>query len=230
MSEPIYVESNDSHFAMTFVVFGIVMAALNFVIHFFVFSQMYIANMFLYGFSIALILLGYLKKDEPQCRIKITDEGLTYYHRANSVFIEWQNISRMDIPTESRLEGGQSYEFIGIKVKDVEHFYDRFPLRLASRLLIEQRPLWLALAGKSCSSGQCVPEDFIDSIECKLSSNRIYNGLIAMFVHRAETLNRLLGFHFYISTKSLTLSPSKVLNLLQDTKNTQLNTKFDPTP
>ncbi|MDO6719509.1 DUF2982 domain-containing protein [Psychrosphaera sp. 1_MG-2023] len=223
MTQPIFIESTDSDNSETFIKFGFGLAGINFVVHFGFLSQLYIANMFLYGFAIAMLLLGYLKRSEPRHRLKLADDGLTFYHRANTVFVPWENIQRVGIPAQDRIDGGKEYDFIGIKVKDPELFYDTFPLRLASKLLIEQRPLWLALAGKGCATGQCVPEDFIDSVECKLGANRIYRGLIAMFVHRSEKLNELLGFHFYINSNGISGTPANALKLIQDTKNENMN-------
>lgn len=216
MNEPIHIESHDSHNASAFIHIGLAMIALNFAVHFWVLSHLYIANMFIYTFGIAMLLLGYLKQSEPQCRLMIDTLGITFYHRSNKVTIPWSNIQRVGIPSQSRLEGGQAYAYIGFKIKDEELFYDTFPLRLASRLLIEQRPLWLSLAGQGCASGQCVPEDFIDSVEYKLPNNRIYSGLIGMFVHRSEKLNQLLGFHFFVETKGISISSGKLLSLLRD--------------
>lgn len=222
MNLPIEIASTDRDNAATFIQLGLGLTVLNLISHQLFLDKMAIANMFLYGFAVALVLLGYLKQGEPKIKYKLTELGLFYYHRKTELFLPWSNIQRIDQPKQNRLSGGAEYDYIGIKMKEPEAFYDDFPLRLASRLLTEQRQLWLAVAGSSCSTGQCVPEDFIDSIEVKLKSGTVYKGLIAMFVHRCETLHEQLGFHLYLPLTGIEISSAKLLNLLRETKNTSL--------
>lgn len=220
MNFPISIPSNDSRHAMFFVWVGATVAALNLLVQLLFLEKMYIANMFLYGFAIALCLLGYLKQGEPVNLLTLDEDGLKYWHRQNHLFIPWDNIQRLDIPYFRDAVGFDELEYIGIKVKDAEAFYEDFPLRLASKLLVELRPLLMTVASRTCKTGQCVPEDFVDAVEYKMPSGKLYKGLIGMFVNRTEVLNRNLGFHFYIGTKSSDMNSHKLLNLLKEAKNT----------
>jgi len=223
MKLPISIQSNDRQNADLFIGLGLVIAVLNLLVHSLFLQQMYIVNMFLYGFAIALALLGWLKHGEPRNLLTLTPEGLLYWHRKQRLFIPWQNIQRIDIPYFRDALGYQELDYIGVKVKDLESFYDNFPLRLASKLLVEHRPLLMTVAGRSCKTGQCVPEDFVDAVEYKLDSGKVYKGLIGMFVNRTEVMQKNLGFHFYIPLKSTDLPAHKLLNLLKEAKNSASN-------
>lgn len=230
MKLPIEIASTDRQNADLFVGFGLVLILVNFAFHMVLLERMAIANMFLYCFAGAMLLLGYLKQSEPHLKFRLTEVGIEYYHRQMVLQLPWENIKRIGQPQQDRLTGGAEYDYIGIQFKDVELFYDNFPLRLASKLLTQQRQLWLAVAGTGCATGQCVPEDFIDSVETKLPNGRVYKGLVAMFVHRCETLNQHLGYHLYLPLGGVEYSSVKLLNLLQETKNQVLDPKFNSHP
>lgn len=225
---PIELASNASHNSREICLLSGGLILVNFVVHQAFLQELHIVNMFIYGVSLALLLLGVLKNSEPKRFLRIDESTLTFYHRYGEFQCEWSLISRIDIPQINQLQGRQSFNYIGLRFDNREAFYDNFPLRLASRLLTEQRNLLLAVASNGCSTGQCVPEDFVDAAEYKMPNGRIYRGLIGMFANRCELLREHLGFQLYIPLSNSEKSPHEVLNLLKETKNQSVTVEFLP--
>ena len=218
-SYPITIESAQADNGPAILKLSLVILFLNWCSHWFWLDDMTIANMFVYGLVIAGLLLGGLKSSEPRHVLTLSLDGLDFHHRYGTIQIAWRNVQRIDLPKVDHGLEKLTLDFIGIKMKNSDEFFENVPLRLVSKLLTEQRPLWLLVARRSCQTGECVGEDFIDAIECQSSSGRDYKGLIAMFVYRYEKLAQLLGFHLYIPLEAMAIETSNLLNLLKEVKN-----------
>jgi len=227
---PIFITNPGANNAQVVIKWSLVLFVFNWLSHWLFLDEISIINMFLYGLVIAGLLLGFFKFTEPEHALKLTQNGFYYFHRRGEVYCPWSNVLRIDIPNLSEDFDGGDLNLIGIRFREPEEFYQSIPLRLASRILVEQRPLWFGAAKQSCQSGTCVPEEFIDSVEHKSDAGTHYKGLIAMFVYRYELLARLLGFQLYIPVSSCDESIYKLLNLLKEVKKESDRLDFDPLP
>jgi len=192
----------------------------NWLSHWLIFDGITLINMFLYGMAVVGFLLAYFIATEPEEILSLTKKGLLYRHRYGSCMIPWSNVQRIDIPKLNLGLEQVELDYIGIKVKDSLALYESIPLRLASRLMVEQRPLWLSVAKDACQSGRCVPDDFVDAVEFKASTGQIYTGLIAMFMYRYQRMTTELGFHFYIPLSGIDMEVERLLGLLREAKST----------
>ncbi|ABZ76092.1 conserved hypothetical protein [Shewanella halifaxensis HAW-EB4] len=164
--------------------------------------------------SIALVL-GVAKLLEPEVTAKLTEQGVTYFHRRGQVVIAWDNIQRLDQLRVSQGLETLTLPYIGIKLKLVSPVLECISLRLATGLLTEQRPLLMTASTQgedlSILENQ-MSEEFTPFIE----NNDRYKGVLAMFGHRSRLLNSHLGYHLFISTDALDRPVNEFLILLKE--------------
>ncbi|ACA85995.1 DUF2982 domain-containing protein [Shewanella woodyi] len=168
-----------------------------------------------FALGIIATVLGVSKQMEPEVSITLSPDGLSYHHRRGSLFIEWENVQRFDIPKS--LDGLETIElpFIGIRLKKINPVLDVIPGRLATGLLTEQRPLLMSAV--TLDENLEVLEDYLNSEFTPLLVNgERYRGVLAMYGHRSEMLNRNLGYHQYIPFDCLDREPREFLTLLRD--------------
>lgn len=168
-------------------------------------------------FTLGIIstVLGISKQMEPEVSVTLSAEGLSYHHRRGRLLIEWGNIQRFDSP-KSR-DGLETIElsFIGIRLKKINPVLDMIPGRLATGLLTEQRPLLMSAV--TLDESLEALEDYLNSEFTPLLINGDrYRGVLAMFGHRCEMLNRNLGYHLYIPFDCLDREPKEFLRLLRN--------------
>lgn len=198
--------------------------AINFFSHTF-FLSFSIINMFLYVFSLAMGLLALAKSTEPKVLLKMTSKQLTFFHRYGEVNMPWDLIQRIDEVTVNHLYGRQPLGFIGVKFKRPDDFYQAIPLRLAGRLLTEQKVIIHRLARFQNYTTAEVLELFSHKLDYKTESGERYTGVTAMFINRCETFNKELGFHFYIPCESCVLSTNETVNLLNSSLKSSIKSK-----
>ncbi|MBW8185251.1 DUF2982 domain-containing protein [Shewanella nanhaiensis] len=168
-----------------------------------------------FALGIIATVLGVSKQMEPEVSITLSPDGLSYHHRRGSLFIEWENVQRFDIPKS--LDGLETVElpFIGIRLKKINPVLDVIPGRLATGLLTEQRPLLMSAV--TLDENLELLEDYLNSEFTPLLVNgERYRGVLAMYGHRSEMLNRNLGYHQYIPFDCLDREPREFLTLLRD--------------
>lgn len=168
-----------------------------------------------FALGIIATVLGVSKQMEPEVSITLSPDGLSYHHRRGSLFIEWENVQRFDIPKS--LDGLETIElpFIGIRLKKINPVLDVIPGRLATGLLTEQRPLLMSAV--TLDENLEALEDYLNSEFTPLLVNgERYRGVLAMYGHRSEMLNRNLGYHQYIPFDCLDREPREFLTLLRD--------------
>ena len=91
---------------------------------------------------------------------------------------------------------------------------DIIPARLAIGLLTEQRPLLMSAV--ALDENIAVLEDHLNSeFTPLLVHDERYRGVLAMFGHRSEMLNRNLGYHLYLPFDCLGTEPREFLVLLK---------------
>ena len=170
-----------------------------------------------FTFGGVITILGYAKVSLPAVSLSLTPEGVHYYHKRGQVFIEWDNIQRVDIPRVTQGLETIDLQFVALKLKQINPILDNISLRLATGLMTEQRPLLMTAAAQ---------DEMLETLEHYLSAEFTplvvngdrYRGVLAMFGHRCEMLNKHLGYHLYIPIECLDRSPEEFVALLRQTK------------
>ncbi|MCH1924653.1 DUF2982 domain-containing protein [Shewanella sp. C32] len=164
--------------------------------------------------AVALII-GIAKQYEPAVVMTLSAEGLRFHHRRGSLFIEWQNIQRIDFPRVQRGLALVELPFIGVKLKAVNPILDNISPRLATGLLTEQRSLMMTAVAND--EDLAALEHYLSAEFTPLVVNGDrYRGLLAMFGRRCLTLDKHLGYHLYLSAEFVELEPQQLLMQLRD--------------
>jgi len=221
---PIEITARQSISGQQIIRWAIIAFFINWCSHWFFFDKITVGNIFFYGLIVAALVLGLLKTTEPTVILRLDLNGFEYHHRYGVIKAPWANVQRMGIPSVSNGLDKEELDFIGIRFKSRAEYYEQVPLRLASKLLTEQRPLWYLIAQRGCQTGLCTS---VDSVEYKLDNGQLYSGLIAMFINRYEKMSEQLGFHLFIPSSSFDTPPYNLLNLLKDVKSESLGLDFD---
>ena len=167
------------------------------------------------GLALALFMFGLELDRVPEVAITCCESELTFHHKHGNIKISYENIVRVDVPSTYHPQLRQRLSYVGIKLRDPEKLYEALPLRLASRLLLEQKDLQISAGKEHCSTGRCDIDTLVDQIEWRSPSGIIYTGVIGMFANRSEVLNRELGFHFYISEQAVDITVDKVVDVIR---------------
>ncbi|NRD74654.1 DUF2982 domain-containing protein [Shewanella sp. VB17] len=168
------------------------------------------------AFSLGIIatVIGVSKQLEPEVTITLSAAGLCYHHRRGNLLIDWDNVQRIDIPQSLGNVGNIELLFIGIRLKKINPVLDIIPARLAIGLLTEQRPLLMSAV--ALDENLVVLEDHLNAeFTPLLVHDERYRGVLAMFGHRSEMLNRNLGYHLYLPFDCLGTEPREFLALLK---------------
>jgi hypothetical protein len=147
-------------------------------------------------------LLGLFKLIEPGTSLRLCPHYLQYFHPRGQWVVPWQDIRRIDIP---RLDLAQNYQplpFVGLRLERYDAILDNISLRLASRLLLEQRPVLVQALSQGCPDGTCEMDQLMENDELTLDQKH-YRGLVAMLGNRMQTLRKMLGYDLYIPANSL---------------------------
>lgn len=146
-------------------------------------------------------VVAYHKLTAPWFLLELNPDGLIYHHRAGSWLLPWQAFAYAKV---AELPGQGELAFIGFKVTAIEQFLPNLPLRLAVKLLIEQRHLLLTALRQNCPSCTC-PSELMLEIGPYQTKTILYHGVQAMFAHRMQHCSTLLGLELFIPTAGLPL-------------------------
>lgn len=139
------------------------------------------------------VFAGWAKLAEPEFFLQYDSQGVCYQHRYGNWFLPWQSFLYAGIPEVNQ----QGLAYIGFKVTDYDGFLQQLPLRLAVRIMTEQRALYLAALRRSCQSGQCASELLADSGHFSTAKQH-YNGIKAAFAQRMQQLSAQTGFDVFV--------------------------------
>lgn len=223
-AEPIFIRAASKSNGITSIVIGaagLAFAALWFVL---LPSWLFLAGIFITSASLVALLVGYFKVREPEFSLEITKEHIVYRHRLGSWQIHWDNLQRADCP---RVRQGLTHvelETVGFKLKDYSDFLHSISPRLATHLLMEQRPLLLQNTDESCATGSCYEQSMFDDNHFTLSDGTVLTGVKAMLANRMAELRRRLGFDVYIATSDIDRSPEEFAALMAQCQQVRLNT------
>lgn len=148
--------------------------------------------------------VGVMKLRAPVLLAETTPEGLRYFHPRGSWFIPWAQLG----PVQQVMLQGREMAWIGVRVLDYDQILPTIPLRLAVRLLIEQRGLLIAAAGGGCPDGRCVSDYLMDATEFR-SKTQLYKGVQAMFAQRMVHLRHFIQADLLIPADLVNCSVSE---------------------
>jgi len=151
------------------------------------------------------IFVGYSKITEPYYAVELNEHGVCYHHRRGSWLLPWRALSFARVP---ELATVGELNFVSFKVTHYPDFLAHLPLRLAVKLLIEQRHLLIAALRQNCPTGTCPSEMILESTDVHIGPIR-YHGVLAMFAHRMRHLSVLLGAELFIPADCLPVTPAE---------------------
>ncbi|WP_372626135.1 DUF2982 domain-containing protein [Arsukibacterium sp.] len=141
------------------------------------------------------IFLGFAKLAEPRHFLKCDEAGVHFFHRYGSWLLPWHSFQYCAVP---QLEH-QDLSFIGFKVTDYDVLLQPLRLRLAVRLMTEQRPLFISAVKQGCTTGQCASE-LLSEKDVFSTRHHTYNGVKAVFGQRMHRLAQACGFEVFVSS------------------------------
>ncbi|OBP14681.1 hypothetical protein A5320_13175 [Rheinheimera sp. SA_1] len=167
------------------------------------------------------IFVGYSKITEPYYAVELNTQGVCYHHRRGSWLLPWQAFAFASVP---QLAGGGELSYVGFKVTNYPGFLQHLPLRLAVKLLTEQRHLLIVALRRNCPDGTCPSEMLLESTDLHIDNIR-YHGVLAMFAHRMRHLSGLLGAELFIPADSLAITPAEFCRMVNQSRLNYISTR-----
>ncbi|WP_428637075.1 DUF2982 domain-containing protein [Shewanella sp.] len=215
--EAVVIRAMTKRNARTFTLVGIIALACALVM-FIVSKALMGPGMVCFIFGMIFTVLGAAKWLQPDVSIELRPRGLVYHHHRGTIYMEWQNIQRVDIPRSIQSFDSHDLPYIGVRLKSLWPLIDDIPPRLATGLLSEQRPLLmssLTLDGELADLERYLNSEFTPFT---LEGEQL-KGVQAMFARRCEQLNTQLGYHVYLPVDCLDREPREFIALVREYKN-----------
>lgn len=187
---------------------------------------LFLAGIFVVSGALVTLLIGWFKLREPEHSLLITPHAIRYLHRSGNWLLEWDNIQRFGCPRIRRGLDHLELEMIALRIKDYGPFIQSLSPRLATHLLMEQRPLLLQKDDDNCATGACYNQDFLDDTHFKLGNGEVLSGVQAMIANRMKQLRAGLGYDVFIAANELDRSPQAFIQLLHECQNTRTDAQL----
>lgn len=139
------------------------------------------------------IFAGWAKLAEPAFLLQLDAEGVRYFHRKGSWLLPWDSFLYSGVPEYNNTD----LAFIGFHVTNYDKFLQHLPLRLAVRIMTEQRTLYLDAVRQGCASGQCGSEA-LSEVDKFVTTLQEYKGIKAAFCWRMHHLANSNGFELFV--------------------------------
>ncbi|WP_105166848.1 DUF2982 domain-containing protein [Pseudoalteromonas sp. T1lg23B] len=162
-----------------------------------------IVEILLSSMAVMAILLGFLKSQQPFYSLLIDNKEICYIHRFGNMHIEVDNFHSAGIPSVTQGLEILELNAVGIKLNNIDTFLHDLSPRLAGKLLIEQRYIFLQAVKIYCKNGNCPPEWLVEPSDYRSASGNVYTGLIAMFANRMHNLKALTGYDLLLPANVL---------------------------
>ncbi len=188
-------------------------------------EALFLAGIFLTSAAIVTLLIGWFKLREPEFSMAITPEEVRYFHRLGNWQLSWDNVQRVDCPRIRRGIEHLELEAVGFKLKDYSPFLRAISPRLATHILMEQRPLLLQQDEDNCQTGMCYGSDIFNDKPVILENGDQLTGVKAILANRMSQLRERLGFDVYIATSDLDRSATEFAQLLKQCQQSRASLK-----
>ena len=212
-TEVILIRANAKRNGLTTLVAGLIALGLSCILISILPQSLFLIGVFALSGGIDTLLIGWFKIREPEHSIELSKDQICYKHRHGMWCVDWQNIQRVDIPKITSGLEQKTLEMVGIKLKDYQPLLANISPRLATNLLMEQRPLMLQ--SNQCATGGCYSADLIEDDRFKMPNGIMVTGIPAMLANRMSKLRATLGFDLYISASELDRSTEEFVSLLR---------------
>lgn len=147
----------------------------------------------LYVAGLLGLFIGWAKLAEPRHSIVCIAEGVRYQHRAGSWLLPWSAFNYCAVPSID----GQELAYIGFKVTNFDELLKSLPVRLAVKIMTEQRPLYFEAIRQTCDTGQCATE-MLKEKDTFTTAQQHYDGVKAVFAQRMQRLAAATGFELMV--------------------------------
>lgn len=137
--------------------------------------------------------VGCRKLSSPVVCLEADQQAMWYIHSVGRYQLAWSDIAAIG---QASLDGVDA-RYIGIRLKHYDVFLSHLPLRLAVRLLIEQRHLLMIGLRHQCPTGQC-PTDLLIETGDFSTAQQTFRGVQAMFAHRMKNLRQAWNYDLFI--------------------------------
>jgi len=181
---------------------------------------LFLPGVFIASAGIVALVMGWFKIREPNHSLEITPEGIRYIHRNGEWWLDWENVQRIDAPRVTRGIELRDLEMVGFRLKRVEPVINSISPRLATNILMEQRPLLLQNPDEKCTTGTCAGSDLLEDDQFKLPDGKLLRGVQAMFAHRMSKLRERLGYDLFIAAAELDRPVNDFVALLKNCQET----------
>ncbi|WP_218309218.1 DUF2982 domain-containing protein [Alteromonas antoniana] len=215
-TDPIFIRATSKRNGITSIVIGIAGLLISALWLTFAPDWLFLAGIFITSASLVALLIGWFKLREPEHSIEITPQSITYNHRLGNWNLDWDNVQRIDCPRVRHGLDHVDLEAIGFRIKDYTPFLRSVSPRLATHLLMEQRPLLLQNRDENCATGSCYEQSVFDDKHFKLSDGEVLTGIKAMLANRMTQLRERLGFDVFISATELDRTPGEFSSLMKE--------------
>lgn len=179
-------------------------------------NVLFLPGVFIASAGIVGLVMGWFKIREPNYSLEITPEGIRYIHRNGEWRVDWDNVQRIDAPRVTRGIEVKDLEMVGFRLKRMEPIVDSISPRLATNILMEQRPLLLQNPDEKCVTGNCASADLLEDDQFKLPDGRLLRGVQAMFASRMSKLRERLGYDLFIAAAELDRPVNDFVALLRN--------------
>lgn len=199
-TETIKIKAIARHHGMFITLSGFIALLLVAILCSYFWQQARLPLMFMLLACFVTIFIGLLKLAEPKHSLIVTPDILTFYHRYGHWQFNWQQIRNIHSVTNTVGINRDELNYVGIKLNSIEMIADNISLRLANRMIHEQKPLL-----HYCIKNQLITleQGIINFEPYQLSNGRIIKGPLAAFLHHSQVLHQALGAHLFISANNL---------------------------
>lgn len=202
MAKQIAIKGNSKRNGLSLMLFGSLLWLLAFALLGRLPSPFTLMPLALMASGFFMLLLGWVKQQEPEFSLRIDEQGLTHYHRRGQWFVSWHDIQCVDQPRETVGLEQIPLNYLGIRVRDYQTLLAAMPSKLANHLLLEQRAL-LNVDKSGCYQGHCASVDWFEQDTYKFADGTQIKGIKAMFANRMQRLRALHGYDLYIAATEL---------------------------
>jgi hypothetical protein len=163
-------------------------------------QQAHFPLMFMILACLVAIFIGLLKLAEPSYSLIVVPETLTFHHRHGRWQFNWQQIRNIHSVTNTVGITREELNYVGIKLNSIDTIAKSISLRLANRMIHEQKPLI-----HYCIKQQLLTmeQGIINFEPYVLKDGKVLKGPLAAFLHHSEVLHQALGAHIFISASNL---------------------------
>ncbi|GEK09400.1 DUF2982 domain-containing protein [Pseudoalteromonas sp. McH1-7] len=162
-----------------------------------------IIEIFLASAMLVAIFIGFLKSQQPYFSLCFNEQEFSYVHKYGAWSLPIVNFHSSGIPSVQ--QGIETLELntVGIKLNDIDAFLINLTPRLAGKLLIEQRHIFLQAVKIHCENGNCPSEWLIEDTSYRSKAGKEYTGLMAMFANRMDNLKTVTGYDLLLPATAL---------------------------